>query len=129
MDKRILFVDDDEFLVTCFKRLLGQHFNLETALGPEEAMAALTERGPYAVIVSDLRMPSMNGIELLTRAKEMAPTTVGMILTGNADFPDVEKAIRSGVVFKCLDKPCDMEELQVAITEALARHTENTQVA
>lgn len=127
MEDKILFVDDDELVVTCFERLLGRRFNLETALGADEAKAALMHRGPYAVVVSDLRMPAMSGIELLTIARELSPHTVGVVLTGNGDFPGAEEALRSGVVFKFLDKPCNPEELQITLKEALARYRENLQ--
>ena len=128
MEKRVLFVDDDQFVLACFERLLGKRFNLETALGPDAALDALMHRGPYAVIVSDLRMPKLSGIQLLTRARELSSQAVGLILTGNADFEGADEAVRNGIVFKFLDKPCPPDVLRNAIEEALAHYQEKERV-
>ena len=125
MENKILFVDDDEFILTCFERLLGRRFNIETALGPDNAISALMGKGPFALVVSDMRMPGMSGIELLKIAKDVSPQTVGLVLTGNADVDGADEALRSGVVFKFVEKPCPPEELQRIIEEALTHREQN----
>ena len=76
MTERILFVDDEPNVLQSIKRQLRKRFDLVTAEGGQEALRVLQEEGPFAVIVSDMRMPGMNGVELLTQAKNLYPETV-----------------------------------------------------
>ena len=92
MSEKILFVDDDAKILKAYQRLLkvyqrqqGEQFDLYTALGPEAGLQAIAEQGPFAVIVSDMRMPGMNGIQFLTRVRDASPNSVRMMLTGFAD--------------------------------------------
>lgn len=120
MHDKILIVDDDDLVLDCFKRLLARRFNVETATGPDEALQAIAERGPYAVLVSDLRMPGMNGLQLLEKAKQLSPNIVGILLSGNVEPNDFE----SNAVYRVLDKPCPPALLAETLTEALSRHIE-----
>src|SRR5437763_5956138 len=83
--EKVLLVDDDRLVLECFQRLLSNRFEIETACGPEEALAAILSRGPFAVVVSDFRMPGLNGVQLLEKVKEDFPTVVGILLSGNAE--------------------------------------------
>ena len=121
MEDRILLVDDDGFVLACFERMLGRHFKLDTAPGPWEALHAISTKGPYSVVVSDMRMPGLNGIEFLTKAKELVPETVGIVLSGNLDETECEAA-GNGVIFKVLSKPCPSDQLINFIKEAIAHH-------
>lgn len=118
MQHKILIVDDDDLVLACFERLLSRHFAVDTAVGPYAALDAIQGQGPYAVIMSDLRMPGMNGIQLLERAKELSPHVIGILLSGNVDSEDVA----SGAVYRVLDKPCPPAVLSDTLREALARH-------
>jgi DNA-binding NtrC family response regulator len=118
MQDKILIVDDDDLVLSCFERLLGRQFNIETARGPYAALDAIAARGPYAVVLSDLRMPGMNGVQLLEKAKRVSPNTVGVVLSGNV----VSGEITSDAVYKVLDKPCPTIVLTNALTEAISRH-------
>ncbi len=111
MSERILLVDDELNVLEGYRRNLRKQFDLETALGGEEALEAIKEGGPFAVVVADMRMPGMNGIELLKHVKAMAPQTVRMILTGNADQKTAMDAINEGHIFRFLTKPCPPEVL------------------
>lgn len=122
----ILFVDDEELVLLCFERLLGRRFDLEFAGGPDQALEAVSTRGPYAVVVSDMGMPGMNGIELLSKVKQACPDTVGLLLSGNAEFDEADEAIRQGIVFRLVQKPCPTEELIQILEEALARYESAT---
>lgn len=124
--RRILFVDDDELILSCFERLLGRRFDLDVAESPEQALEAVSTRGPYAVVVSDMGMPGMNGIELLSKVKQACPDTVGMLLSGNAEFDEADEAARQGIVFRLIQKPCPTEELIQILEEALARYESAT---
>lgn len=120
--KRILFVDDDELILSCFQRLLGRRFTVDIAEGSAQALRAIETQGPYAVVVSDMRMPGMNGLELLTRAKQAAPQTIGVLMSGNGEFDAVGQAVREGIVFKVVQKPCATEQLLAVLEEALVQH-------
>ena len=65
MSEKVLIVDDDVNVLDSYKRLLRKQFDIDTAQGPMKGLVAIKENGPYAVIVSDYRMPGMNGIEFL----------------------------------------------------------------
>jgi CheY-like chemotaxis protein len=94
---------------------------LDTAVGATEGLAALEERGPYAVVVSDLRMPEMDGIQFLCEVRKRAPDTVRLILSGNADLGAVIQSVNEGSIFQFLTKPCPTEALRRALDSALAQ--------
>ena len=66
--EKVLCVDDEVNILLSLQRQLRKQFHLESALGPEKALASIEHEGPYAVVVSDLQMPGMNGLELLARS-------------------------------------------------------------
>ena len=94
MSEKILFVDDEPNVLQSIQRQLRKRFDMVTAEGGEEALRILKEQGPFAVIVSDMRMPGMNGVELLAQAKDLHPDTVRLMLTGNADQETDRKSTR-----------------------------------
>lgn len=122
MSKRILFVDDEVNLLQALERRLRRQFEIETAAGPEAGLQAIAERGPFAAVVSDLRMPVMNGIEFLTRVGKISRDTVRVILTGQADLPDAVAAVNQGQVFRFLTKPCPPEILVRTLEAALEQY-------
>jgi len=106
MEERILFVDDDPNILEAYQRKLQHILKVRTAQGPHVGLRELQEKGPFAVIVADMNMPLMNGVEFLEKARELAPETVRMMLTGNADIKVAMDAINNGNVFRFLTKPC-----------------------
>jgi len=122
MQERILLVDDDSNVLDGYRRSLSREFLLETALGPEQAVPLIEKHGPYAVIVSDMRMPGMNGIELLSSVKTSSPDTIRVILTGNADLETAINAINEGSIFRFLIKPCAREVMAKTLTAALMQY-------
>lgn len=122
MTDRILCVDDEPDLLQGIQRALRKKFAIETALGPEEALKAIAESGPYAVIMADMRMPVMNGVQLLAKVREMSPDTVRMMLTGNADQQTAIDAVNDGHIFRFLNKPCPPEKIAAALEAALEQH-------
>lgn len=122
MSRRILCVDDDPNVLQAYQRALRKQFELETALGGEEALAAIAERGPYAVVVADMRMPGMSGIHLLMRIRDIAPDTVRMMLTGNADQQTAIDAVNDGHVFRFMTKPCPPERFGQALEAGLEQY-------
>jgi len=122
MPKRILCVDDETNVLQAFERQLRKQFDLKTALGPELGLQALADNGPFAVVVSDLRMPGMNGIEFLTRVRQKAPDTVRVMLTGDADLGATIKAVNEGQIFQFLTKPCPADMLARTLESGLEQH-------
>ncbi|HUT94764.1 MAG TPA: HD domain-containing phosphohydrolase [Thermoguttaceae bacterium] len=122
MSARILFVDDDQMLLETYQRQLRKFYRVEMALGAEEGLAAVAERGPFAVIVSDMRMPGMNGIQFLAKVREIAPDTVRMMLSGYADVESAIEAVNEGNIFRFLTKPCPRPTLIKAIDAGLGQY-------
>jgi response regulator RpfG family c-di-GMP phosphodiesterase len=119
---KVLFVDDEENVLMAFQRNLGRRFAMETALGGREGLGAMQARGPFAVVVADMRMPGMNGVEFLRQARVLAPDTVRIMLTGNADLRTAQDALNEGNIFLFLTKPCAMEDLVEALENAIRQH-------
>ncbi len=122
MSERILFVDDEKFVLETFRRNLRKHFEIDTADGGPAALRQCEESGPYAVVVSDLKMPRMDGIELLRRIKARWPDTVRIMLTGHGDLDAAMSAVNQGAIFRFLTKPCAPEALLAAVTEGLRQY-------
>ncbi|MFO1487738.1 MAG: ATP-binding protein [Verrucomicrobiota bacterium] len=121
---RILFVDDEPMLLSSIERTLlpmRQHWECEY-VGDAAAALRRLKAGAFHVVVSDMRMPVMNGAELLARAATIAPDTVRVMLTGNADFDTAMEAVNEGHVFQFLLKPCDGGKLIQSLTAALRQH-------
>jgi len=122
MTQKILFVDDEPSVLEGYKRLLGRDVSADTAVGGAMGLAAIAATGPYAVVVSDMRMPQMNGAQFLAKVRDIAPTTVRMALTGYSDIDTTMAAVNEGNIFRFLSKPCSKEHLQKAIEAALEQH-------
>ncbi len=119
---RILIVDDDPNLLAALSRQLRGKHDVTTAEGGKEGVETLQKRGPFAVIISDMRMPEMNGIQFLTRAQELYPNSVRMMLTGNADIETAMHAVNEGNIFRFLTKPCQRETLYWAIDAGIRQY-------
>jgi response regulator RpfG family c-di-GMP phosphodiesterase len=115
MSEKILCVDDDENILAAHKRQLRRQFQIETACSGIEGLKLLSSGGPFAVVVSDLRMPGMDGIEFLAKIREISPDTVRIMLTGNADLNSAIEAVNQGNIFRFLTKPCSTELLAKVI--------------
>ena len=122
MTEKILFVDDEENILHSIKRELRKRFHIVTAAGGNEALAVLKKEGPFAVVVSDMRMPVMDGIQLLTAVKDLYPDTVRLMLTGNADQGTAIEAVNKGAIFRFLNKPCPTATLVMALALALRQY-------
>jgi response regulator RpfG family c-di-GMP phosphodiesterase len=122
MNEKILLVDDDPNILKGYERSLRREFQLETAPGANQALQMVTHNGPYAVVVSDMRMPGMDGIQLLARVKSQSPDTVRIMLTGNAETETAIQAVNEGSIFRFLTKPCDRELMAKTLTAALVQY-------
>lgn len=122
MTNKVLFVDDDLNILASFKRRLGRRFDIATVPGGEQGLEVLEKDGPIAVVISDQRMPGMDGIQFLSEVKKRAPDTVRMMLTGNADLTTAIKAVNEGNIFRFFTKPCPPEEMASAIETGLKQY-------
>ena len=122
MPEKILCVDDELNILLAMQRQLRKQFHVESAMGAEQALATMERDGPFAVIVSDLQMPGMNGLELLGRARELSPDTVRIMLTGQADLTTAIAAVNRNSIFRFLTKPCSAEELAGTLQAALDQY-------
>ena len=122
MEAKVLFVDDEENAVNGYRRNLRKEFDIDIATSGAEALEALWNKGPYAVIVSDMQMPNMNGVELLSKSMKVAPNTVRVMLTGNLDQQTAIDAVNDGSVFQFVNKPCSVERLSKTLTQATRQY-------
>jgi diguanylate cyclase (GGDEF)-like protein len=120
----ILLVDDEVSVLDGYRRSLQKQFRLDTASSGREAIELLSNNPPYAVIISDMRMPNMTGLELLSRVRELSPDTIPIMLTGNSDQQTVVDAVNQGEVYKFLCKPCESNTLAAAIKDGVERYNQ-----
>jgi len=121
MDK-VLFVDDDENLLIIHKRNYRNTFHVITANSAEQGLSELKYNDDIKVIVSDYDMPVMNGIEFLSKVKEIKPNIVRVIITGRADFNMAIDAVNEGSIFRFITKPCEKEKLQMTISQCIEQY-------
>jgi CheY-like chemotaxis protein len=120
---RVLCVDDEPYVLDGLKRSLRARYDIVTTTEPVEALARLAEDGNgFAVIISDMRMPQLTGVEVLERAKTVAPDTTRVLLTGDADIHGAMAAINQGHVFRFLLKPCPPLDLEATVRAAAEQH-------
>jgi len=122
MNDNILCVDDDPNILAAHRRTLRKRFRLDTATSGHEGLELLESNGPYAVVVADMRMPGMNGIEFLTAVKQRFPDTVRMMLTGHADLQTAVDAVNTGSIFRFLTKPCPPETFADALAGGIEQY-------
>jgi response regulator RpfG family c-di-GMP phosphodiesterase len=122
MNRRVLFVDDEPHVLEGIQRTLRNQLELKTAPSGAEALRLMGESGPFAVVVSDMRMPAMNGAQFLAKVREQEPDTVRMILSGQADLEATIAAVNDGHIYRFLTKPCPTDQLYAAVEDALEQH-------
>jgi CheY-like chemotaxis protein len=115
---RVLLVDDEEQFVKNMARILKfRGFEVTTALSGHQALDAVKYAGGFDVVVLDIKMPGMDGVETLGQIKKWAPDTEVIMLTGHASFSSGTQALTLGA-YDYLMKPCDVEDLVEKIREA-----------
>lgn len=121
MNELILAVDDEPLLLRSYRRTLGEHFNLATAEGPEAALDFL-RANEVAVILSDLKMPGMDGVTFLQAAREVRPEAVRMIISGHADMSDAINSVNHAGIFRLMLKPCPEEQIAHALIAGVEQY-------
>lgn len=119
---RILVVDDELNLLEALVRGLRRQFTMVTAAGAQAGLDVLRREPAFNVIVSDLRMPGMDGISFLRHARQMAPETIRVLFTGNADLADAIEAVNQGAIFRFITKPCPLPGFKNAMDAAVEQH-------
>ncbi len=116
---RLLVVDDEERILSALKSVFRTDYHVFATSDCERALAFITKYRVNA-IVSDQRMPGMTGVELLRRAKEIAPGSMRILLTGYADLAAIVGSINDGEIYRFVAKPWDNNELRSIVREAVA---------
>ena len=117
----ILIVDDEEEILHSLRGLLRMEFDIHTARSGPEALLILKDK-PIQVVLSDQRMPGMEGVELLGHAHSERPRAVRVLFTGYTDVKAVIDAINKGQIYRYLTKPWDPDALIAALREACAEY-------
>jgi len=120
---RILCVDDEENVLKSLKRLfLDSEYEIFIAKSGEEGLELLRKTGHVQIVISDYRMPKMNGIDFLKEVYRYWPDTVRIVLSGYADTAAIIEAINIGHIYRFIPKPWNDDELKLAISNALDRY-------
>lgn len=117
-----MLVDDEPLILASIKRQLRKRFDVDTATSGQEGLDKVRDHGPYAVVVSDMQMPQMDGVQFLSAVQELAPNSVRIMLTGNADQRTAVDAINRGSIFRFHTKPCPLEDLAKSIAAGIEQH-------
>ena len=119
---QILCVDDEARVIQGLSHVLRKDFDVHVASTTEDALRKLLEIGDLAVVISDMRMPRMDGATFLHQARLRRPDATRILLTGQADREEAIRAINEGHIFHFLSKPCPPEQLKAAIDAGVIQH-------
>ncbi|WP_029895919.1 HD domain-containing phosphohydrolase [Desulfohalovibrio reitneri] len=122
MEYKLLLVDDDENLLRSFKRVLSRRLLVDTATDGKTGLEKVRTGGPYAVVISDYKMPGMDGVEFLAEVGRVSPDTVRVLLTAYANLQVAVDAVNTGNIFRLLTKPCPKETLAEVIKAGLRQY-------
>lgn len=120
---RVLCLDDEPQILDSLQDVLRRRFEVIVTTNGFEALRMIVDK-PCAAVISDMRMPRLDGARFLTLARSHAPDTVRLLLTGQATLEDAVNAVNEGEIFRLLLKPCPPEELIAALDAAVARNEE-----
>ncbi|GFO56754.1 hypothetical protein GMSM_37610 [Geomonas sp. Red276] len=130
---RILCVDDERNVLRALERIfMDCDYEILTASSGEEALRLLAEAPVVRVVISDYRMPGMNGVEFLKEVCAQRPETIRIVLSGYADTAAVVSAINEGKIYKFIPKPWNDDELRLTVDKALETfdiHRHNQELA
>ncbi len=119
---RILVVDDEEAILETMSFTFEDDYEVVTSTDPRRALDMLDTKGPFAVVLTDQRMPDMSGVEFVAEVWRRHPTTVRMILTGFSDMDAIIQAINAGHVYAYITKPWEPDQLKQLMKQAVEHH-------
>ncbi len=120
--EKVLLVDDDRNLLDSFNRQFHNRINLITAASGEDAIQAITYDGPFAVVISDMQMPNMDGLEFLIKVRMLSQDTVRVMLTGNANLDVAIRSINDGNIYRFLQKPVSIGVLFETMIDGIQQY-------
>lgn len=112
---KILYIDDEPVNVQLFEMNFSRKYSVITGYDGFEGLNLLENNPDISVIISDMKMPNMNGIEFITNAKKMFPNKKYFILTGYDITDEIQTAINTGLIIRYFKKPFNMKEINLAI--------------
>ncbi len=116
---KILYVDDEQINLMLFEANFSKKYEAYIAENGFVGHDILKKHTDIAVVISDMKMPNMNGIEFISRAKNMYPDKKFYILTGFEITEEIQEALEAGLILKCFNKPFDINEIESSINEAI----------
>ncbi len=111
----ILYVDDEEINLKIFELNFSKGYEVFISQTPFDGLKTLDKNKNISVVISDMRMPEMNGIEFINKARQKFPSIKYFLLTGFDITPEIELALEEGIISKYFQKPCNCEELKKEI--------------
>jgi DNA-binding NtrC family response regulator len=115
----LLYVDDEPLNLKLFALNFSKKFNVITSESPYEGLALLKSPPKINVVISDMKMPGMNGIEFIRAAKKEFPNLTFFIITGFDITVEIAEALKEGIIYKYFRKPFNMKEVESSINEVL----------
>ena len=119
---RLLLVDDEPNVIEGIARLLRREYTIFSANDGAQALRLLEQEGEMHILVSDMRMPNLDGAQLLSKARESYPDMIRILLTGQADMKSAIAAVNEGQIFRFLTKPCPSDSVRSVLQAALRQH-------
>jgi response regulator RpfG family c-di-GMP phosphodiesterase len=116
---RILFVDDEKNVLEAYKRVFYNKYDYVMTDSGAAAIDIINNSEPFQVIITDYKMPGMNGVELLNLVRNLSPDTIQIMLTGQADMQAIIDLINKGNIYRFLTKPCAQEDMITSIDSAI----------
>jgi response regulator RpfG family c-di-GMP phosphodiesterase len=115
---KLMVVDDEPDNLDLLYRTFRREFQVFRAMSGHNALDLLAQEGEMAIIISDQRMPGMNGTEFLSKTVDRFPDTIRIVLTGYTDVEDLVDAINTGKVFKYITKPWMPDDLKTVVSQS-----------
>lgn len=119
---KLLYVDDEEINLTLLRINLSRNYEVLTSLSGIQGLEILNNNPEVKVIISDMRMPGMNGIEFSKKVKEKYPDKKFYILTGYDITPEIQDALKNKLIVKYFRKPFNLNEIEIALSDVIKSH-------
>ena len=116
----VLYIDDEPINLMIFERVFRKSYNIVTAESGQEGIELLNDNNEIQVVISDMKMPKMNGIEFITMAKNKFPDKAYFILTGYDMTDEIKDAINNNLIHNSFSKPFKAADITSAIDKVLS---------
>jgi len=119
---KILYVDDEKINLLLFEANFSQKYEVLIAENGFSGLEVLSNNPDISIVISDMKMPNMSGIEFIFNAKKKYPEKKFFILTGFEITEEIQEALERGLILKYFSKPFHMNEIELAISDAINKH-------